>query len=102
MPRYEDTPIAERATIRRLPTEAEYLALQSRVKVLKEALAKADAITSGPAGDGGMRIITPSEEMVERTANALWSNLDLNGHTLDGVKRAAIAAITAIQEKREE
>lgn len=35
------------------------------------------------------------EERVEAAANALWAHLDLNGHTLEGVKRAARAALKA-------
>lgn len=40
--------------------------------------------------------MTDKEKLVERVAEALWANLDLNGHTLDGVKRAARAALAAI------
>lgn len=42
---------------------------------------------------------TPSvtEEMIEAGGNALWSILDLNGHTLDGVNRAAEACYLAMK-----
>src|SRR5690242_14729631 len=41
----------------------------------------------------------PSEDVVERVADLLWQHIDLNGHTLDGVKRVArkIAAMALPQ-----
>lgn len=35
------------------------------------------------------------EGLVEAVANVLWSGLDLNGHTLEGVRRVARAALSA-------
>ena len=35
------------------------------------------------------------DDVVERVAEVLWSQLDLNGHTIEGVRRAARAALTA-------
>jgi hypothetical protein len=40
-----------------------------------------------------------SEENVERVAKTLWSGLDLNGHTLDGVRRVASACIASLGEE---
>jgi hypothetical protein len=36
-----------------------------------------------------------TDEMVKRLADELWARLDLNGHTGDGVRSVARAALTA-------
>jgi hypothetical protein len=40
----------------------------------------------------------PADAKVELVENLLWSNLDLNGHTPDGVKRTANRIIAALEQ----
>jgi hypothetical protein len=40
----------------------------------------------------------PADAKVELVENLLWSNLDLNGHTPDGVKRTANRIVAALEQ----